>query len=142
MPSTSAQIRIIYCERAFFAAQFWGGLLQASFTIFGVIGGPLFGLFTLGMFVPRGNQRVNEIIHFSWVEQPLNHFLSSFSKGAVLSMTCAITFLLWIGFGGPKPPPQTLPFSTDGCSIDSLPQNGTQVSIAHSITEAKDAHIE
>lgn len=52
------------CIGVAFAVQYLGSLLQASLTVFGVVGGPLFGLFTLGMMVPSVRQRVSVI----WME--------------------------------------------------------------------------
>jgi sodium-coupled monocarboxylate transporter 8/12 len=52
----------LLCLGIAFAAQYLGGILQASLTIFGVVGGPLFGLFTLGMFFPFANQMVSLLL--------------------------------------------------------------------------------
>ncbi|KDR21691.1 putative sodium-dependent multivitamin transporter isoform X1 [Zootermopsis nevadensis] len=83
----------LLCLGMAYAAEYLGGVLQASLTIFGVVGGPLFGLFTLGMFFPSVNQ-----------------------IGAVTGLLIGIALSLWIGFGGPKPPPKMLPMSTESCS--------------------------
>ena len=85
---------------AFLADLLGTGVLQASLTIFGVVGGPLLGLFTLGVI-------------FSRVEQ----------KGAVTGFLCGLAMVSWIGFGGPKPPSVKLPVSIANCtdteSLDS-----------------------
>ncbi|XP_068139830.1 putative sodium-dependent multivitamin transporter [Drosophila tropicalis] len=84
---------------AFLAGSF-GGLLQAALSIFGIIGGPLLGLFTLGMYVPKANQ-----------------------KGAIGGLLISLAFSFWIGFGQPKPPIISLPMSTDGCPITESSQS-------------------
>lgn len=72
---------------------FLGGLLQAALTIFGVVGGPVFGMFTLGMFTRLGNQR-----------------------GAIVGLLTSLVFSLWIGFGQPKPPIPNKVDITSNCS--------------------------
>lgn len=47
------------CLGIAFHVHVFGGLLQAAMTIFGVIGGPMLGVFTLGMFIPAANETVS-----------------------------------------------------------------------------------
>jgi len=87
---------------AFLADWLGTGVLQASLTIFGVVGGPLLGLFTLGVLARRVEER-----------------------GAVIGFLTGLAFVAWIGFGGPKPPPVKLPVSTTNCTVspgNTLPQ--------------------
>lgn len=76
-----------------FLAQFLGGVLQASLTLFGAVGGPLLGLFTVGMTTTL----VSEL-------------------AAVPALFISIIFSCWIGFS-PKPlSDRQLDFSTSDCS--------------------------
>ncbi|XP_020837990.1 sodium-coupled monocarboxylate transporter 1-like [Phascolarctos cinereus] len=87
-------------------ASLMGALLQAALSIFGMIGGPLLGLFSLGILVPFAN-----------------------SIGAFLGLTTGFVISLWVGIGAqlyPPLPERTLPLTlvTDGCNITNLDSQG------------------
>lgn len=72
----------VVCVGTAFLAQHIGGILQVSLTIFGVVGGPLLALFTLGMSTIKANE-----------------------NGSIIGLFSGIIISMWIGFGRPKPPP-------------------------------------
>ncbi|XP_019497331.1 PREDICTED: sodium/iodide cotransporter isoform X1 [Hipposideros armiger] len=83
-----------------------GGVLQGSFTVMGVLSGPLLGAFTLGMFLPACN---------TW------GVLSGIAAGSALS--------LWVAVGATLYPPSAqsmgvLPSSAAGCAEPSANTSG------------------
>lgn len=86
-----------------FVAEHLGGLLQAALTIFGAVGGPMLGVFTLGMFTTFTNE-----------------------NGVCVALLSGMAVTLWISFGGPRPPPVSLPVSVAGCAANiTLPETQT-----------------
>lgn len=84
-----------------FLASVLGDVLQSTLSISGAIGGPILGVFLLGMFVPRCN-----------------------SKGAITGLLAGIAVGLFLFIGSMVNPPvlEKPPLSTEGCS---QPVNGT-----------------
>ncbi|XP_043824043.1 sodium-coupled monocarboxylate transporter 1-like [Dromiciops gliroides] len=85
-------------------ASLMGALLQAALSIFGMVGGPLLGLFSLGIVVPFAN-----------------------SLGSFIGLVAGFVISLWVGIGAqlyPPLPERTLPLSlvTDGCNITNSDQ--------------------
>ncbi|XP_040846847.1 sodium-coupled monocarboxylate transporter 1 [Ochotona curzoniae] len=87
-------------------ASLMGALLQAALSIFGMVGGPLLGLFSLGILVPFAN--------------PI---------GALVGLMCGFIVSLWVGIGSqlyPPLPERTMPLhlETRGCNST---YNGTDL---------------
>ncbi|XP_050390983.1 sodium-coupled monocarboxylate transporter 1 isoform X2 [Patella vulgata] len=59
-----------------YVASLLGGVLQAALALYGMIGGPIMGIFTLGMLFPWANQ-----------------------KGAVTGLVTSLILMFWIGIG-------------------------------------------
>ncbi|XP_060858651.1 putative sodium-dependent multivitamin transporter isoform X2 [Metopolophium dirhodum] len=91
-----------------FLAKYMGAVLQTALTIFGVIGGPVLAVFTLGILLPYINQ-----------------------KGALTGLIFGLTFSFIIGFGGPKPPVENLPSYTNSCTIFNNSASSTQLPSSH-----------
>ncbi|GFY45108.1 putative sodium-dependent multivitamin transporter [Trichonephila inaurata madagascariensis] len=81
----------------FLVASF-GNLVQASLTVFGMLGGPVLSVFFLGMMTTRANE-----------------------KGAVIGLLSAISIAAWISFGASAnaPDPKFLPVSLEGCPANT-----------------------
>jgi len=47
-----------------FLSQYLGSILQTSLVIFGVIGGPVLAVFTLGILLPHVNQKVFYLLFY------------------------------------------------------------------------------
>ncbi|KAM3602507.1 uncharacterized protein V6R79_005389 [Siganus canaliculatus] len=66
----------LVCLAMAYIASLMGSVLQAALSIFGMVGGPLLGLFCLGMFFPWAN-----------------------SIGAVVGLVAGLIMAFWIGIG-------------------------------------------
>ncbi|CAH1790194.1 unnamed protein product [Owenia fusiformis] len=101
-----------------FVASQLGGVLQAALALFGMIGGPLLGLFSLGMFFPWAN----------W-------------KGAYAGLFTGLFLSFWIGIGAQvdKPVIPKLPVSTTGCPVLNATSLSTNMSV---LATASDDFIE
>uniref|UniRef100_A0AAY4DK19 Solute carrier family 5 member 5 n=1 Tax=Denticeps clupeoides TaxID=299321 RepID=A0AAY4DK19_9TELE len=83
------------------------GVLQGSFTVMGVVSGPLLGAFFLGMFFPATN-----------------------NAGAFAGVAVGFSLSVWLGVGSSLHPPSpktmgVLPSYTDGCPAVNSTHNGT-----------------
>lgn len=84
------------CLAIAFLASKLGTLIQAVTAVHGAIGGPILGLFTLGMFFEEANE-----------------------TGAVVGTVFALVFNMWVAFS-PKPRTMKLPMSIMGCTNSTI----------------------
>ncbi|XP_024867106.1 putative sodium-dependent multivitamin transporter [Temnothorax curvispinosus] len=87
----------IICVFLALIAKTMGTLVAVAFSFHGAIGGPILGIFTLGMFSERANE-----------------------TGTIIGMITALIVCLWATFGRPKPPISNLPVTIEGCANSTV----------------------
>lgn len=87
-----------------------GGVLQASFMIFGVVGGPLLGVFTLGFLCRRANQ-----------------------EAALSGLVAGLAMGFWVGIGATVygVQPERLPLLDDGCPASTSTMSALTTAVSY-----------
>ncbi|KAL1236418.1 Sodium-coupled monocarboxylate transporter [Trichinella spiralis] len=100
----SCSIGLAIIGLAFAVGSLKSTIMQISLSIFGIVGGPLLGVFIVGMFLPFCN-----------------------SKGAMVGLVSSLIVTLWIGFGAifHGVVPVLLPMNTLGCTSNVTIMNVT-----------------
>ncbi|XP_003373005.1 sodium-dependent multivitamin transporter [Trichinella spiralis] len=103
LPNTCS-IGLAIIGLAFAVGSLKSTIMQISLSIFGIVGGPLLGVFIVGMFLPFCN-----------------------SKGAMVGLVSSLIVTLWIGFGAifHGVVPVLLPMNTLGCTSNVTIMNVT-----------------
>ncbi|RXN03051.1 sodium-coupled monocarboxylate transporter 2 [Labeo rohita] len=101
----------VACTTMAVAASYMGGIVQAALSIHGMCGGPMLGLFSLGILFPVTNL-----------------------KGAVGGLIMGISLSFWVGVGAfiyPAPSNNTRPLelNTAGCSFNTTADGFNQTSV-------------
>ncbi|XP_019638106.1 PREDICTED: sodium-coupled monocarboxylate transporter 1-like [Branchiostoma belcheri] len=96
------------------ASSFMGAVLQAALGMFGMVGGPLLGVFSLGIFFPCAN-----------------------TVGAVVGIICGFLMTFWVGIGAQiyKPIVPRPPVTIAGCPLANHTDSNFTTSTVSMVTD-------
>ncbi|XP_076873458.1 solute carrier family 5 member 6a isoform X2 [Brachyhypopomus gauderio] len=107
----------LVCLAMAYIASLMGSVLQAAISIFGMVGGPLLGLFCLGMFFPWAN-----------------------SAGALAGLGAGLVMAFWIGIGSFMSRMQTPQFNTTAMLSMGNTTTAAMTTLVASFTTKPSAH--
>ncbi|KAH6938500.1 hypothetical protein HPB50_010165 [Hyalomma asiaticum] len=133
-----------------YVAQQMGDVLQSALSILGIVGGPLVGVYSLGIFVPFANSIVSTSIYsmgttLNSVVVQITDEAAGARAGAITGLVAGVATLSWITVGAylRRPFHWRPPVSVDGCVPLYLNATGLEQPILPSVDiDAHNSQIE